>query len=425
MINVYYAKDLKKEDILSRSLSDNSAIETTVQAILENVKTNGDSALFAYTEKFDGVKLDSLLVSKEEIDYALSITDPYLIDTMKMAAERIEKFHAAQCENDYVINQDNGIVLGQKITAIESVGLYVPGGTASYPSSVLMNAVPAKLAGVKNICITTPPSKDGTVAAPILVAASIAGVSKIYKMGGAQAIAALSYGTESVSPVDKIVGPGNAYVAAAKRRVFGIVDIDMVAGPSEILVIADENCNPSYVAADMLSQAEHDKLAQAILITNSEALAKEVQKELEVQIAAAPRQEICRASIDDFGKIIIVNSIDEAIKISNIIAPEHLEVCVDEPFRYLNAIKNAGSIFLGRNVPEALGDYFAGPNHTLPTNGTARFSSPLGVYDFQKRSSFIYYSDTALKEVGDRIVNFAEHEGLYAHANSVKLRLGK
>ncbi|NMD38812.1 MAG: histidinol dehydrogenase [Christensenellaceae bacterium] len=425
MIKIYYADSLEKEDILSRSISDNSAIETTVQAILDDVKTNGDAALLAYTEKFDGVKLQSLTVSKDEIDHALSITDPYLIDTMKMAAERIKKFHAAQCENDYIINQDNGIVLGQKITPIARVGLYVPGGTASYPSSVLMNAIPAKLAGVKNICITTPPSKDGSIAAPILVAASIAGVDIIYKVGGAQAVAALTYGTESITPVDKIVGPGNAYVAAAKRRVFGIVDIDMVAGPSEILVIADENCNPSYVAADMLSQAEHDRLAQAILITNSEALAKAVQQELEVQIEAAPRRDICRVSIDNYGKIIIADSIDKAIEISNMIAPEHLEICVDEPFRYLNAIKNAGSIFLGRNVPEALGDYFAGPNHTLPTNGTARFSSPLGVYDFQKRSSFIYYSDEALKEVGDRIVNFAEHEGLYAHANSVQIRLNK
>ena len=305
---------------------------------------------------------------------------------------------------------------------VEKAGLYVPGGTASYPSSVLMNAVPAQIAGVKKIVMVTPPSKSGKIAPQILAAAHVAGVHEIYKVGGAQAIAALAYGTETIPKVDKIVGPGNIFVATAKKAVFGTVSIDMVAGPSEILVIADETCNPKYVAADMLSQAEHDKMASSILITNSSSLAKEVQAELEVQIPLLPRAEICRASIDNNGKIIVVNDIKDAIDTANAIAPEHLELCVREPFMYLNDIKNAGSIFLGKNVPEALGDYFAGPNHTLPTMGTARFSSPLGVDDFIKKSSFIYYTEDALKKDKDKIVSFAKREGLDAHAKSISIR---
>ena len=305
---------------------------------------------------------------------------------------------------------------------VEKAGLYVPGGTASYPSSVLMNAVPAQIAGVKKIVMVTPPSKSGKIAPQILAAAHVAGVHEIYKVGGAQAIAALAYGTETIPKVDKIVGPGNIFVATAKKAVFGTVSIDMVAGPSEILVIADETCNPKYVAADMLSQAEHDKMASSVLITNSSSLAKEVQAELEVQIPLLPRAEICRASIDNNGKIIVVNDIKDAIDTANAIAPEHLELCVREPFMYLNDIKNAGSIFLGKNVPEALGDYFAGPNHTLPTMGTARFSSPLGVDDFIKKSSFIYYTEDALKKDKDKIVSFAKREGLDAHAKSISIR---
>ena len=313
-------------------------------------------------------------------------------------------------------------MLGQKITAVERAGLYVPGGTASYPSSVLMNAIPAKIAGVSRIVMVTPPGKDGKIAAPILVAAHIAGVDEIYKLGGAQAIAALAYGTETVPKVHKIVGPGNIFVATAKKMVFGTVSIDMVAGPSEILVIADKDCNPSYVAADLLSQAEHDKLASSILITDSKELAEKVKDELEVQIPLLPRAEICRQSIDNNGKIIVVKDLDEAVKISNEIAPEHLELCVSDPFAILNDIKNAGSIFMGRNVPEALGDYFAGPNHTLPTMGTAKFSSPLGVDDFLKRSSFIYYTKDALSKDKDKIADFAKREGLDAHAKSITIR---
>ena len=344
------------------------------------------------------------------------------IKTLEMAAQNIRAFHSRQIRKNFMINDQEGVVLGQRVMPIEKVGLYVPGGTASYPSTVLMDAIPAQLAGVKQIIMVSPPDKEGKIADPILAAAKVAGVNRIFKVGGAQAVAALAYGTQSVPKVDKIVGPGNIFVATAKRRVFGVVDIDMIAGPSEILVLADGSCNPAYVAADMLSQAEHDKLASAVLVTDSMELAQAVQAQLEVQIPKLARAEIARTSIENNGKIIVSDSMSQAISISNLIAPEHLEVCVDDPFACLNAITNAGSVFLGKNVPEALGDYFAGPNHTLPTSGTARFSSPLSVDDFVKKSSFIYYTKEALGKVQDRVVDFAMREGLQGHANSVAIR---
>ncbi|MGN1478188.1 MAG: histidinol dehydrogenase [Acutalibacteraceae bacterium] len=425
MIKIIKAADAKRQDILTRDIKTKSGVEDIVTDIIENVKANGDAALFEYSKKFDSAELKSLEVTKEEIDSAYNSEDSDYISTLQKARDNIFAFHSRQVRNNFMINDNDGIVLGQKITPIEKVGLYVPGGTASYPSTVLMNAVPAKIAGVKEIVMVTPPDKNGCVPTAILAAAKVAGVDRIFKTGGAQAIAALAFGTESVPKVDKVVGPGNVFVATAKRMLYGIVDIDMIAGPSEILVIAQSNCDPELVAADLLSQAEHDKLASAVMITDSEELAKKVSDELEKQIPELPRAEIARASIDTNGKIIIVKDLDEAVKISNEIAPEHLEVCVDEPFLLLNKIKNAGSIFLGKNVPESLGDYFAGPNHTLPTSGTARFSSPLSVDDFIKKSSFIYYSEDALLSVADDVVRFAEKEGLQAHGRAVSKRREK
>lgn len=375
MIRVFKSGEVARADILYRGESGSTqAVEDAVADILADVKKNGDAAVLRYCEKFDGVKLAGLRVAQADIDAAYEAADPEFIRTLTMAAGNIEAFHKRQIRRNFVINDTPGVVLGQKVTPIERVGLYVPGGTASYPSSVLMNAIPARLAGVSEIIMVTPPAKDGSVAPAILTAARVAGVTAIYKMGGAQAVAALAYGTESVPKVDKIVGPGNIFVAAAKRRVYGIVDIDMIAGPSEILVLADAAANPAYVAADLLSQAEHDRLATAVLVCDSEALAGAVSAELERQIPLLPRADIARASIDNNGKIIIARDMAEGVDIANEIAPEHLEVCVDDPFSLLNSIRNAGSIFLGKNVPEALGDYFAGPNHTLPTLGTARFS---------------------------------------------------
>lgn len=423
MIRIFDSAQVSRADILYRGESGSTqAVEQKVAAILDDVKENGDAAVLRYAEQFDGVKLDTLRVPQEEIDAAYAAAAPEFIRTLTMSAANIEAFHKRQIRQNFIINDTPGIVLGQKVTPIERVGLYVPGGTASYPSSVLMNAIPAKLAGVSEIIMATPPAKDGKVAPAILTAAKVAGVTAICKMGGAQAIGALAYGTQSVPKVDKIVGPGNIFVAAAKRRVYGIVDIDMIAGPSEILVLADAEANPAYVAADLLSQAEHDKMATAVLVCDSMALAGAVRAELERQIPLLPRAEIARASIDANGKIIVVQDLAEGVEIANEIAPEHLEVCVDEPFRLLNDIRNAGSIFLGKNVPEALGDYFAGPNHTLPTLGTARFSSPLSVDDFVKKSSFIYYTKEALGKVQERIVDFAEREGLHAHGKSVSIR---
>ena len=402
MIKLYNFDELRPEEILNRDIRAEKNVEDVVDGIIAEVRARGDEALKEYALKFDGAKIDDLQVTQAEIDEAFANMDPYFLETLREAAANIESFHRQQVHKNFVINEKSGIVLGQKYTPIEKAGVYVPGGTAAYPSTVLMDVIPAKVAGVSEIVMTTPAGKDGRVNPVILAAAAIAGVTKIFKTGGAQAVAALAYGTQSIPAVDKIVGPGNIYVATAKRKVFGKVGIDMIAGPSEIL--------------------EHDKLASPVLVTDSPALARAVQAELEVQIPQLPRAAIARASVDDNGKIIVCTDLHKAIEACNIIAPEHLEVCVEDPFGVLNEIKNAGSIFLGRNVPEALGDYFAGPNHTLPTSGTARFSSPLGVDDFVKKSSFLYYTREALGEVAPRIADFAEREGLHAHAKSVTIR---
>lgn len=393
-----------------------------VADILYDVRKNGDQAVFAYCAKFDKAELTTLEVSKQEIEEALNQVEPDFLEILKEAAANIRAFHSRQVRNSFVMADKPGIVLGQKVTPIEKVGVYVPGGTAAYPSTVLMDTIPAKIAGCPQIVMVTPPGRDGKVSPAILAAASIAGVDRIFKVGGAQAIAALAYGTESIPKVDKIVGPGNAFVAEAKKQVFGMVSIDMIAGPSEILVIADGKSNPVHVAADLLSQAEHDKLASAVLVTDSEELAAAVADELERQLPKLPREEIARASIENNGKIIVADSLMAGIEIANEIAPEHLELMVDDPFAYLDAVKNAGSIFMGRSCPEALGDYFAGPNHTLPTSGTARFSSPLSVDDFVKKSQFSYYTADALGNVADKIAAFAEKEGLRAHGRSVTIR---
>ncbi|MEA5010688.1 MAG: histidinol dehydrogenase [Angelakisella sp.] len=422
MIRLFEFDTLRPDEILNRDLRAEKNVEQAVEAIIADVRARGDEALRDYARRFDGAVVENLLVSEEEIDEALKNTDPYFWETLCMAAANIEAFHRKQLHNDFVMDGAEGVVLGQKYTPIEKAGVYVPGGTAAYPSTVLMDVIPAKVAGVSDIIMTTPPGKDGKINPVILAAASVAGVTKIVKAGGAQAIAALAYGTQSVPAVDKIVGPGNVYVATAKRMVFGKVGIDMIAGPSEILVLADGGCNPAWVAADLLSQAEHDALASAVLVTDSVELAKAVQAELEVQIPKLSRADIARKSIDDNGKIILCDDLNKAVEACNIIAPEHLELCVEDPFGLLPQIKNAGSIFLGRHVPEALGDYCAGPNHTLPTSGTARFSSPLGVDDFVKKSSFLYYTPKALAEVAERVTDFALREGLDAHAKSVAIR---
>ena len=406
MIKLYNFDELKPEEILNRDIRAEKNVEDVVDGIIADVRARGDESLKEYALKFDGAKLDNIQVTQEEIEEAFANMDGYFLETLREAAANIEAFHRQQVHKNFVMNDKPGIVLGQKYTPIEKAGVYVPGGTAAYPSTVLMDVIPAKVAGVSEIVMT-------------------AGVTRIFKTGGAQAVAALAYGTQSIPAVDKIVGPGNIYVATAKRKVFGKVGIDMIAGPSEILVLADGGCDPAWVAADLLSQAEHDRLASPVLVTDSAELAKAVQAELEVQIPQLPRAAIARASVDDNGKIIVCTDLHKAIEACNIIAPEHLEVCVEDPFGVLNEIKNAGSIFLGRNVPEALGDYFAGPNHTLPTSGTARFSSPLGVDDFVKKSSFLYYTREALGEVAPRIADFAEREGLHAHAKSVTIRYEK
>lgn len=425
MIKQYRLADIPLSEILNRDIREEAGVDAIVDEIIANVRADGDAALKMYGEKFDKAKLDALEVSEAELDEAFAAMDEDFIKTLEIARDNISRFHSQQIQKNFVITEEGGVVLGQKYTPIERAGLYVPGGTASYPSSVLMNAIPAKLAGVSEIVMTTPPNSEGKIAPAILAAAKVAGVTRIFKVGGAQAIAALAYGTESIPRVDKIVGPGNVFVATAKRKVYGLVDIDMIAGPSEILVLADGSCKPEYVAADMLSQAEHDRLATAVLITTDVKLAVAVADELERQIPLLPREEIARTSIDTNGKIIVAEDMAQAVAAANAIAPEHLELCVDEPFSLLDDIKNAGSIFLGKNVPEALGDYLAGPNHTLPTSGTARFSSPLSVDDFVKKSSFIYYPKAALEKVSDRIIDFAEREGLQAHAKSVAIRFGK
>lgn len=422
MMKLYRLEDLTPDQILNRDLRAEQDVEEVVDAIIADVRARGDAALRDYALRFDGARLEELEVSAQEMDQALAEADPYFLDTLRMAAANIEAFHRRQLRDSFVMTEQDGVILGQKYTPVERAGVYVPGGTAAYPSTVLMDVIPARVAGVPEIVMTTPAGRDGRVDPAILTAASVAGVTCIFKAGGAQAVAALAYGTESVPAVDKIVGPGNIYVATAKRKVYGKVGIDMIAGPSEILVLADGGCSPAWVAADLLSQAEHDRLASPVLVTDSEALALAVQAEVEAQLDALPRRDIARASVETGGKIILCGSLDQAVDVCNIIAPEHLELCVEDPFALLGRIKNAGSIFLGRNVPEALGDYFAGPNHTLPTSGTARFSSPLGVDDFVKRSSFIYYTREALGRVKDRIAGFAEAEGLHAHARSVTIR---
>ena len=393
-----------------------------VADILSDVRKNGDRAVLAYCAKFDKAELDTLEVSKQEIAEAMDAVEPDFLEILKEAAENIRAFHSRQVRSSFLLTDKPGVVLGQKVTPIEKVGVYVPGGTAAYPSTVLMDTIPAKIAGCPQIVMVTPPGRDGKINPAILAAASIAGVDRIFKVGGAQAIAALAYGTESVPRVDKIVGPGNAFVAEAKKQVFGMVSIDMIAGPSEILVIADGNSNPAHVAADLLSQAEHDKLASAVLVTDSRELAFAVRDELERQLPRLPREEIARASIESNGKIIVAENLMQGIEIANEIAPEHLELMVDDPFAYLDAVRNAGSIFMGCSCPEALGDYFAGPNHTLPTSGTARFSSPLSVDDYVKKSQFSYYTSEALAAVADKIAAFAEKEGLQAHGRSVTIR---
>ncbi|MBO7309927.1 MAG: histidinol dehydrogenase [Clostridia bacterium] len=421
MIRTYKYGEITKEEIFSRTETTVN-VEAVVAEIIENVKTNKDSALKLYSEKFDKVKLEALEVTKQEIEQAVNAVEPEFIEILKKASKNIYEFHSRQVRNSFLINERDGVVIGQKVIPIEKVGLYVPGGTAAYPSSVLMNCIPAKIAGCPQIVMVTPPSKDGSVNPHILAAAYIAGVDRVFKVGGAQAVAALAYGTETIPQVDKIVGPGNAFVAEAKKQVFGRVSIDMIAGPSEILVIADGTCNAKYVAADLLSQAEHDKMASAVLVTDSEELAKKVSEELERQIPLLSREEIARTSIDNNGKIIITTDINQAVEVANSIAPEHLEICVDEPFMYLDKIKNAGSIFMGKYCPEALGDYMAGPNHTLPTSGTARFSSPLSVDDFVKKTQFSYFTRDALKALCKDVEYFANKEGLGAHAKSAVIR---
>ena len=422
---IEYSENLNLEKELARSQFSYDDVNETVENILKDVKKRGDKALFEYTRKFDKVNLKTLEVSEEEIQKAFDTIDKELLEVIKYSHDNIKLFHERQVRNNFIVKKENGVSLGQIINPIEKVGLYVPGGTAAYPSTVLMNAVPAKIAGCKEIIMVTPPTSDGTILPSLLVAAKIAGVDRIFKVGGAQSIAALSYGTESIPKVYKIVGPGNIYVAMAKKMVYGEVSIDMIAGPSEVLIIADDSANPVHVAADLLSQAEHDKLAASILVTTSKELAKNVAEQLEIQLKELEREEIARTSIENQGRIIITKTIDEAIKISNEIAPEHLELAVSNPFELLTRVKNAGSIFMGHNTPEPLGDYLAGPNHTLPTSGTAKFSSPLSVDDFIKKSSFIYYSKEGLEEVKDKVIKFAESEGLTAHARSVSKRFEK
>ena len=421
MIRILDYDKLPSSEIFAREIPQNQ-VSDAVAEIIRTVRAEGDRALYDYTYRFDGASLPSLAVTEEEIDEAFGTLEPAFLEILEQAARNIRAFHEKQVRGSFVMNGGPGVILGQKVTPIEKVGVYVPGGTAAYPSTVLMDTIPAKIAGCEQIVMVTPPGRDGKIKPAILAAAKIAGVTRIFKLGGAQAVAALAYGTESVPKVDKIVGPGNAYVAEAKKQVFGQVAIDMIAGPSEILIVADGKSNPVHVAADMLSQAEHDKMASAVLVTDSASLAEAVQRELEVQIPLLPRAEIARSSIEHNGKIIVADDLKVVIAIANEIAPEHLELMVDNPFDYLNGIRNAGSIFMGRSCPEALGDYFAGPNHTLPTSGTARFSSPLSVDDFVKKSQFTYYTADALDAVSAQVAYFARQEGLEAHARSARIR---
>lgn len=423
IIRASVGEELKYIDSLKERAGEvQSEVLLRVEEIIKNVKKNKDKAVLEYTRKFDCENIEVIKVKQEEIDNAFDNVSEELIDALQTAAENIKKYHTNQIKNSWIMTEKDGVLMGQTVRGLEKVGVYVPGGTAAYPSSVLMNVIPAKLAKVERVIMVTPPLKDGSLNPNILAAAKIAGVDEIYKVGGAQAIAALSYGTETIPKVDKIVGPGNIYVALAKKLCYGLVDIDMIAGPSEVLVISDENGNPKFIAADLMSQAEHDKLASSILVTTSETLAHKVNEEIVRQMAYLERKEIIEESLKNYGAIIVVDSIDEAIKLANEIAPEHLELLVENPISYLGEIKNAGSIFLGSYSPEPLGDYMGGPNHVLPTSGTARFFSPLSVDDFIKKSSYIYYSEKALFGLKDKIVTLADSEGLTAHANSIKVR---
>ena len=421
MIKIYEYGAVSDNEIFART-SSSQDVSGIVAPILEDVRNRGDQALRDFTSKFDGAQIDSIEVPASEIQAAYDSMDEAFIRVLKTAANNIRSYHSRQKRDSFVISENDGIVLGQKIVPVSVAGIYVPGGTAAYPSTVLMDTIPAKIAGVGQVVMVTPPGRDGKISQAVLAAAKVAGVDKVFRVGGAQAIAALAYGTESIPKADKIVGPGNIFVAEAKKQVSGIVSIDMIAGPSEILIIADGKSDPAVVAADMLSQAEHDKNASAVLVTESKNLASKVSEEIERQLSILPREQIARASIETNGKIIISSSIEQAIEISDRIAPEHLEVCVDNPFDYLDKIRNAGSVFLGRSCPEALGDYLAGPNHTLPTSGTARFSSPLSVDDFIKKYQFTYYTEKALSKVADDIALFARREGLEAHARSALAR---
>ena len=422
MIPIYEYGKTPEEQLFARNAG-TVDVSAAVAEILVRVAKEGDSALYDYSRQFDRAELTSLEVSREEIEAAKGQVEPEFLAILEEAAEHIREFHLNQRRSGFITTRGPGIVLGQRIIPMQRVGVYVPGGTAAYPSTVLMDTIPAKIAGCPEIVMVSPPTSGGTIAPAILAAAAIAGVTRVFKVGGAQAVAALAYGTESIPRVDKIVGPGNAYVAEAKRQVYGRVAIDMIAGPSEVLIVADVKSSPRHVAADLLAQAEHDRLATAILITDSKVLAKAVSQELERQLKALPRQEIARASIEGCGRIILVKDIPEAMDLANRFAPEHLELCLDSPFAWLDRVTHAGSVFLGRSCPEALGDYFAGPNHTLPTMGTARFSSPLSVDDFVKKTQFLYYSREALEGAGNSVARFARQEGLEAHARSVTLRM--
>ena len=422
MMRILDFDSLSPEAFLNRDIQAEEDVSAAVDEIIQEVRRRGDGALRDYTRRFDGAELQDLWVSAEEFDAARRAVDPYFLETLKEAAENIRRFHERQRHNDFVLTDRSGIVMGQRWTPIEKVGVCVPRSPEAFPSTILMNAIPARIAGVRDIVIVTPPRPDGTVSPEALMAAELAEVTEVFKIGGAQAVAALAYGTETVPRVDKIVGPGGVFVATAKQKVFGRVAIDMIAGPSEILVLADGKSNPKWVAADLLSQAEHDVLSSAVLVTDSRELAEAVRVEVEAQLETLPRKDIARRSIEENGKIIVTDSLDKAVEAANRIAPEHLELCMDDPFALLPRIKNAGSIFLGRSTPEALGDYFAGPNHTLPTSGTARFSSPLGVDDFMKRSSFLSYDQAALCACGDRVADFARREGLEGHARSAESR---
>ncbi|MBQ2757423.1 MAG: histidinol dehydrogenase [Clostridia bacterium] len=422
MIKILKYGEVPNSEIFART-EPTANVADIVADIIATVQRDGDKALLAFTEKFDKAKLTALQVTPQERAAALCEIEPKFLEVLRRAAANIRRFHERQVRNSFILNEENGVVVGQKIIPIDRAGLYVPGGTAAYPSTVLMDAIPAKIAGCREVVMVTPPQANGKVNPVILAAAEVAGVDRIFKVGGAQAIAALAYGTESIPRVDKIVGPGNAFVAEAKKQVFGRVSIDMIAGPSEILVVADGTANPAFVAADLLSQAEHDKLASAVLITDSEALANAVNAELERQIPLLPRAEIARTSIDNNGKIIVVNDLKTAIDVSNELAPEHLELAVDNPFDYLDGVRHAGSVFMGKYCPEALGDYLAGPNHTLPTSGTARFSNPLSVDDFIKKTQYTYYTKEAFLRVAEDLAYFAGKEGLDAHARSATIRL--